>query len=108
MNRIIEDVSALTSISVNSLAQLNERVIESICHNVYEGILEGKNPIDMDLGFGTLYIKYEEDKIKYKFIPSKKLEESVSCTVKTKSSPIVAGLDIALRDRIENTYKNLL
>jgi len=108
MNKIIDDVAALTSISVNSLAMLNDRTIQAICHCVYEGILEGNNPIEMELGFGTLYIKYEGDEIKYKFIPSKKLEESVSRTVQTKTSPIVQGLDAALKERIENTYKDLL
>lgn len=108
MNRLIEDISALTTISQNALSNLMTKVQFCICHCVYEGIIEGKNPVDIDIGVGTLYIKFEEDEIKYKFIPSKKLEESVSCTVMNKVSPLVDEVDATLKNRIENTYKNLL
>jgi hypothetical protein len=55
-----------------------------------------------------LYIKCEEDQIKYKFIPSKKLEENVAFTVKHGTSPVQYMVEEALKDRIETTYKNLI
>mgnify|MGYP003304975037 FL=1 len=62
----------------------------------------------MDLGIGILYIKFEGNEVKYKFIPSKKLEENISFTVLHKQSPLVFSLETALKDRIENAYKELL
>ena len=108
MTKIIDDLATLTTISQNALVNLNEKTHSCICHSVCESMLEGKPLTEIDLGIGILYIKCEEDQIKYKFIPSKKLEESVAQTIKYKASPIVYQVESALKDRIESTYKNLL
>ena len=108
MTKIIEDLATLTTISQNALVNLNEKTHACICHSVCESMLEGKPLTEIDLGIGVLYIKCEEDQIKYKFIPSKKLEENVAFTVKHKTSPILFEVESALKDRIESTYKNLL
>lgn len=108
MTKLIEDLATLTTISQNALVNLNEKANSCICHSVCESMLEGKPLTEIDLGIGILYIKCEEDQIKYKFIPSKKLEESVAFTVKHKTSPILFEVETALKDRIESTYKNLL
>ena len=108
MTKIIEDLATLTTISQNALVNLNEKIYSCICHSVCESMLEGNPLTEIDLGIGILYIKCEEDQIKYKFIPSKKLEENVAFTIKHKTSPILFEVESALKDRIESTYKNLL
>ena len=108
MTKLIEDLATLTTISQNALVNLNEKSYSCICHSVYESIVEGNPLTEIDLGIGILYIKCEEDQIKYKFIPSKKLEENVTFTVKKKVSPLVFEVETSLKDRIESTYKNLL
>jgi hypothetical protein len=106
--RIVDDVSTLTSISKLALENLVEKCNICICHDVFEEVSVGNDLIDIDIGIGMLYIKLEDGMIKYKFIPSKKLEESVQKTVSNKESPLVGILDTTLKDRIENAYKNLL
>lgn len=108
MNKLIDDIATLTTISQNALVNLTEKSISCICHSVCESLLEGNNLTEMDIGIGTLYIKCEEDQIKYKFIPSKKLEENVAFTVRNKTSPVQYQVEAALKDRIETTYKNLI
>lgn len=108
MTKLIEDLATLTTISQNALVNLNEKSHSCICHSVCESIIEGNPLTEVDLGIGILYIKCEEDQIKYKFIPSKKLEENVTSTVKNKVSPLVFEVETSLKDRIESTYKNLL
>lgn len=108
MNKLINDLSTLTTISQHALVNLTEKSIACICHTVCESLLEGNNPIEVDIGVGTLYIKCEEDQIKYKFIPSKKLEENVAFAVKHGTSPVQYMVEEALKDRIETTYKNLI
>lgn len=108
MTKLIEDLATLTTISQNALVSLNEKSYSCICHSVCESMIEGKPLTEIDLGIGILYIKCEEDQIKYKFIPSKKLEENVTFTVKNKVSPLVLEVETSLKDRIESTYKNLL
>lgn len=108
MTKLIEDLATLTTISQHALVNLNDKAYSCICHNVCESMLEGNPLTEIDIGIGILYIKCEEDQIKYKFIPSKKLEENVALTVKHKVSPVVFEVEAALKDRIESTYKNLL
>lgn len=108
MNKLITDISTITNISTFALEELIEKCRLCICHNVYEDILSNDNPTAIDIGIGVLYIKREESEIKYKFIPSKKLEEEVAFTIQHNVSPLVLEVDTTMKDRIENTYKQLL
>lgn len=108
MNKLTSDLSAITSISKLALDTLVDKSISCVCHTVQENLLSKEPLTSIDIGMGILYIKFEGNEIKYKFIPSKKLEESVSFTVLNKQSPLVFSLETALKDRIENTYKELL
>lgn len=108
MNKLLEDLATITTISQNALNILNDRALSCICHSVYEGILEKESLVKIDIGIGVLYIKCEDSDIKYKFIPSKKLEECVTETVSKKKSPLVYQVEDSLKNRIETTYKNLL
>lgn len=108
MNKLIEDLSTITTISEGTLLSLNDKVISCICHSVFESVQEKESLTKMDIGIGILYIKCEGSDIKYKFIPSKKLEESVASTVISNKSPLVYQVETSLKERVETTYKNLL
>lgn len=102
------DLSALTNISKLSLDNLSEKSNYCISHTILECIESKDNQSEIDIGIGKLYIRIEEDQIKYKFIPSKKLEEMIAFTAKNKQSPLLNKLDSALADRIENAYKSMI
>lgn len=108
MNKLIEDISTITTISQGTLLNLNDKAISCICHSVYESVQEKESLTKIDIGIGILYIKCEGSDIKYKFIPSKKLEESVASTITSKKSPLVYQVETSLKERVESTYKNLL
>jgi hypothetical protein len=108
MKKLVEDISALTSIATNSLLNLVDLATCCISHDVLESIIEKNSTTEVDIGVGTLYIKLEGDEIKYKFIPSKKLEESVLKTVTYNLDHLVSKVESSLKKKIENTYKNLL
>ena len=108
MNKLIEDLSTITTISQGTLSSLSDRAISCICHSVFESVQEKDSLIKMDIGIGILYIKCEGSDIKYKFIPSKKLEESVASTISSKKSPLVYQVETSLKERVETTYKSLL
>jgi hypothetical protein len=55
-----------------------------------------------------LYIKLESNEVKYKFVPSLHFEESVKNTLKNKTDPLIGKLEDSLKNRIEQTYKELL
>ena len=108
MNKLAEDIACLTTIPVSALLDLEKLYGDCLVHNIYENLICGNNPIEVDIGIGTLYIKLEDANIKYKFIPSKNLEETVAQTIRTKTSPVTIAVNTALRKRIENVYKQLL
>ena len=110
MNKIelSDDLSILTGVSKLSLDNLAERAMFCIGHNVLERLISRDNQCEIDLGIGILYIKIETDNIKYKFIPSKKLEDIIATTITHKESPISLKADKVLGERIENAYRALI
>ncbi len=108
MNNLLDDIANLTNVSKLSLEKLLECAKLSISHSVFEARIDNNTLVEMDIGLGILYIKYDEAEIKYKFIPHKDLEEEVAATIRTKKSPIITKLDTSLKERIENAYKDLL
>ncbi|MBO5712262.1 MAG: hypothetical protein J6R47_05425 [Acholeplasmatales bacterium] len=110
MNKIdlLDDLCAITGVSKLSLQNLCERANLCISHSVLE-CLQNKDPqCEIDLGIGLLYIKLESDNIKYKFIPSKNLEDIVTFAIIQKESPLTLKIDKALGERIENAYRSLV
>lgn len=108
MIKLTHDLSALTGISVLSLEKLSERISLIINHAIYEGMQERNNLIEINAEIGTLYIKLESNEVKYKFVPSLHFEESVKNTLKNKTDPLIGKLEDSLKNRIEQTYKELL
>jgi hypothetical protein len=107
-NNLITDLSCITRLSEETLTALFIRAEECIGHCVFESVVDKENLTEIDIGIGTLYIKREDSQIKYKFIPSKNLEEKVTSTVRTRKSPLIKRGEKALKSRVERTYKDLL
>ena len=105
---LFDDLCTLTGVSKLSLQNLSDKGVSCISHGIIECIQNTDAQCEIDIGIGILYIKLEEEAIKYKFIPSKNLEETVAFAVKYKASPIALKADKALGDRIENAYRSLI
>lgn len=108
MNKLSTDIANITGISKFALDTLTDRACACICHNVLESTLAKENLTEIDIGIGILYIKCEEDKVRYKFVPSNKMEEAITSTLVNKESPVALKLELSLKNRIENAYKDLL
>lgn len=108
MNNIVEDVSILTTIPKKSLDRIIEKSHSCICHSVYENLCEHELLTELNIGIGTLYIKLENENVLYKFVPCKKLDESVKETFRNKKSPLVKKVEDALSTRIVHTYKDMM
>ena len=107
MSNIVEDVSKLTTIPEKSLVKLEQKFIYSICEQIQEDILEDKEMSELDIGLGTLYIKYLGDEIKYKFVPNATLEKAVYNTVVKKLNLMETALNEALAKKFIDVYKDL-
>lgn len=107
MRNLIEDISTLTTIGKYNLDQLVAKSVAIVSHNVEESLRDRKDITSIDIGLGVLHIQHKENSIKYKFIPSKKLDDAVFNTYKTRESALTLEIDKALGERINNTYKDL-
>ena len=107
MKNLIEDLSILTTIGKYNLESLTYKSIDIISHDIEESLRDNENYIEIDIGLGTLIISRVEEEIRYKFIPSKRLEKTVIDTYITRKSKVALDVDKALGDRIMKTYKDL-
>lgn len=108
MNNLIEDVAALSTIPPRYLNKLLDKVYYSINDEISEAIIENKDTVDIDIGIGTLKILLNPNSLKYKFIPSAKLEASTKATVQDKKNSLVDKLETYLVDKIIHTYKDII
>ena len=108
MTNLIEDVSLLTNVTENTLEKFIPICRYCIGHAVHEHLCIQKDVTEIDIGFGMLNIKTDDCGIRYKFIPSKELEDMLIKTVTQHTSPIITKLENNLQDKIDHTYKELL
>lgn len=105
---IVSDVSQLTTIPYQTLEKLIDTFEMCICHSVLETSLEHENICVCDIGLGTLSLCLDKNSISYKFIPSSNFEKKLINTFKHKTSPLIDIVETTLKDRIVNTYKDLI
>lgn len=108
INRLAQDVSNVTGIPRLTIDNIVEKINSCLGHCVYETIIKGETLTEVDIGIGILYIKFENDQVKYKFIPSEKLSNIVTFSILNKESPLILDAEKALKTRVEKTYKELI
>ena len=108
MTDSIKDLSILTTIPKSVLDKLTTELQYVICHSIEESSLQSENITKIDIGIGTLLISVEDEGVRYKFIPSSSLEQTVKWTILNHKSPIIHQVEEALKDKVMNVYKELL
>lgn len=107
MINMIEDLEILTTIPASTLKKLMTKEIYCIANALEESILNNEDVAEVDIGIGTLYIKYIDNEIKYKFVPSAKLNDAVKTTVINKKNVLVDVLEPSLVNNFKTVYKDL-
>lgn len=105
---IIKDLKSLTNISESILNKLTDISSWIICNNIEENIRDSNDFLELDIGIGVLIINTVEDNIKYKFIPSKQLENGVRDTLCNHKNPLTLNLEQSLAKKITSVYKELM
>jgi hypothetical protein len=108
MQNLINDLSTLTNIPLDIWEKFVNIAEMDIAHCAFETISSKEKSFSIDIGLGILYIKYEEDNIKYKFIPHESLEREVENALTCKSSPLVDIATKKLNTRLNNAYKEFI
>lgn len=100
------DLSTLSTINTYTLTrlinQINWCITDAVCKSVYEKDSEAV----IDIGIGTLTIRFDSDQIRYKFVPSKQLEDAIVEAVVNEQNQLVDALKYSLVEKITNTYKS--
>lgn len=104
---IVKDVSTLSTIPEKTLHKLLKKFIYCICDCVAEDKLQGNEVSELYIGLGILYIRYEDNMIKYKFIPGDPLEKAVTQTVVSKQNLLENTLNESLVKKFMEVYKDL-
>lgn len=107
MINMVEDLEILTTIPASTLKKLMTKEVYCIANAVEESMLSNEDISEVDIGIGTLYIKHVDNEIKYKFVPSAKLNDAVKSTVVNKKNVLVDVLEPSLVNNFKTVYKDL-
>lgn len=108
MHRIISDLSTLTSISETLLMKLINTSEAIICDSTLDTLHSGEKICDLDIGIGNLIINVENNNIKYKFIPSRRLDTDIKEAIISGKSSLVKLVEKSLVDKITSKYQELM
>ena len=105
---VIEKSSALSGVSIKALTKLKDYINTVHSDDIYLDMNDGKSVFEIDTFEGTVLIKYENNEIKYKFIPSADFNKLVATTLETNTSGLIKSLDNSVISAMSNIYENLL
>ena len=107
---IINDVSSICNLPNDVLIRLSYVVNSIIAYSICDSLPD--KDFEFDIGIGKIYITIEENKagksVRYRFIPSKELEDSINNVVKSRRSPLTKAVENSLQNKVFNTYKDLM
>ena len=98
----------LTTIDQHALSRLSEIGEMVIIDELVERVKAGESTASVDIGIGTLSIHYTGESIKFKFVPNAKFEGDVADACIHQENLLDSRVESSLRDKIVNTYKDLL
>ena len=108
MSKIAEDLEKLTTIPEKKITELFSKLNYIFCQTIKEDMLEGKTLSTFDFGIFTVYVNYEEsDRIRYKIIPSKEMNNVVKGTINGKLNLLDDKLSSNLAEKFMNIYKDI-
>ena len=108
MVNMIENLSTLTTIPEKYLTKLFDKIYYVMSDAVVETALLDKEITEIDIGIGTLLISANKSEIKYKFVPNKKLEQTIKSAVINKRNILANTLESNIVDKITDTYKTFI
>lgn len=102
----IKNLSQLSNIPESNLRNINKQLSWIIIDSL--NLSNEQDQVDIDLGIGTLLISNEGDSIRYRFKPSKELEQSILRYYEDGTNPLKSNLELKLGKKLLNTYKDIL
>ena len=100
-------LSTLTTVNESVFSKLEDKIEWIIGDKIEEALINNDDGVIIDLGFGELIIDIS-DNVKYKFKPSKRLEEDIINIFNGKSSSLTSTVEKSLVSKLNNVYKTFL
>ena len=104
----VELVSKLTTIPEKNLIRLQDIYELVVCDAVEDSLMSGDSYAKINLNFGILDIKFEDNELKFRFRPSAKFEEELIDTIVNKHNSLTHAIESSLVNKITQTYKDLM
>ena len=108
MTNLSVDLASLTSISACLTDKLCKTSNLVIGHAVFETVKTGEHVTEIDVGYGILSIFVDGETIKYRFTPSKALENTLVNAIVNNTSPLADAIEDKLVIKLKNTYRELV
>jgi hypothetical protein len=103
----LEKLSVLTTIPLNTFERLSSVINCVHSDTVVTQMVEGKDYFELDIIEGKIYVKLEDDVVRYKFIPNEEFDEIIKNSIITKRSKLVETSLDRLKRSLANTYKDI-
>lgn len=103
-----ELVSKLTTVPERYLSRLSDIYELIICDAVEDALLKNETIAKINLNFGDLDIKFENNELKFRFKPSAKFEEELINTIVNKHNLLTHEIEKSLSTKLTQTYKDLM
>lgn len=104
---IKEKLSALVSTPVKSFNRIGNCLNYIHTADLFNEMQQGKEIYEIELFEGKLFIKAEDDKVKYKFVPNEEFNELMKKTIIDEKPALETVIVEKLREALEHTYKDL-
>lgn len=101
-----KDLSILTTINEATLGKFTDKIEWCISDAVEKSIYQRDVEADIDVGIGHLIINFDNNQIKYRFVPSEHLENTIVDTVVNETNGLVVTLENSLIQKMTNVYKD--
>lgn len=103
---LTEDLSTITTIQVATFNKLTQKIMWIITDAIETAISNNEDTLEIDIGIGTIKIKFDNQSIRYRFVPKPTLENAVAKAIVTEQNPLEIALEKSLADKMVNVYKD--
>ena len=104
---VSDKIQKLTTIDESTLKRLSDLVANVFVDAVYESVLADDSSVEINLDFCTIKVLRSNNELRYKFVPSAKLEENIIRAIKEKKSSLDDMVLDKLKSSLLSTYKDL-
>lgn len=101
-----QNLSVISTVPKDMLDKLTNLSIACICDEALNQL--DKDQLTLDLSFGTLIVNISENTLRYRFIPSNKLDQNLQQALLEGVNPLVNLLENSLTNKFTGLYKELL